>query len=812
VNTRRSKHLAWFAFLPAIACLQTAAAFTPVLSRIDPPGGQIGTEVEVTFLGDRLDATQGALFYQPGLTLDGISQKDGKRATARLHIAADAALGEHSLRLHNPGGVTEVRSFWVGQFPTVAEAEPNAPDTPQRIDLNRSVHGIADNEDEDCFVVTLKKGQRLSAEVEAMRLGRTFFDVSLAILDARGFELATCDDTPLLRTDAFVAILAPEDGDYRVVVREAAYEGNEQCRYRLHIGTFPRPTAVFPSGGKPGETIEFTFLGDPAGPVRQSITLPAESNPRFPVFPEHDGQRAPSPLWISVSPLESVRDGDTSHLLKSATALPAPPCAAHGTIEAERPADWFRFSAKKGRNLVLRAIARSHGSPLDAVLSIHSTDGKSLVANDDQGGMDSTLQWTSPADGEYLVQIRDHLRRSGPDFTYRIEITDRSPALAATLPTVERVQSQKWKVIPVPRGGRYAAVVNLSRENIACDAVFEADSLPPGIAMHAARAPRQVTSFPVVFEAAPDATPGASLHGYRLRSDGLEPPLTGRLTDTIHHIDINNQGPYHSATFDRIATAVIDATPFSIDLDPPAVPIVKNGTLKWKIRVTRQEGFAGKITARFLWHPPGTSGPNTVDIAPDQSEAFYEMHASGDAAAGDWQVCVLAEASTPKGPVLTSSALVPLKVAEPYVALTLDLAAAESGKPAVMRGTIETLRPFSGEAKVQLTGLPHGVTSPPQSFTADQPEILFPIEIAADARTGKHSGLFCVASIPENGGTIPHQTAMGATLRIDPPTKKPEPEVASSQTKPAPAKPAGPAAKPLSRLEQLRQQRAPRER
>jgi hypothetical protein len=201
-----------------------------------------------------------------------------------------------------------------------------------------------------------------------------------------------------------------------------------------------------------------------------------------------------------------------------------------------------------------------------------------------------------------------------------------------------------------------------------------------------------------------------------------------------------------------------------------------------------------------------------VDIAPDQSEAFYEMHASGDAAAGDWQVCVLAEASTPKGPALTSSALVPLKVAEPYVALTLDLAAAESGKPAVMRGTIETLRPFSGEAKVQLTGLPHGVTSPPQSFTADQPEILFPIEIAADARTGKHSGLFCVATIPENGGAIPHQTAMGATLRIDPPAKKPEPEVASSQTTPAPAKPADPAAKPLSRLEQLRQQRAPRER
>ena len=82
-----------------------------------------------------------------------------------------------------------------------------------------------------------------------MRLGRTMFDASLAIIDARGFELATCDDAPLLRTDAFVSIIAPENGDYRIVVREAAYEGNDQCFYRLHIGNFPRPKAVFPSGG-----------------------------------------------------------------------------------------------------------------------------------------------------------------------------------------------------------------------------------------------------------------------------------------------------------------------------------------------------------------------------------------------------------------------------------------------------------------------------------------------------------------------------------------------------------------------------------
>ena len=223
---------------PALRLLAPAlCSFSPVLTRIDPPGGQLGTETEITIHGERLGDLNSALFYEPGLALKDLQIKDGKTATAKLAIAPDAAMGEHSLRLAGPGGVTELRSFWVGAFPAAAEAEPNGSNQPQRIELNRTIHGVAGNEDEDAYLVTLKKGQRLSAEVEAMRLGRVLFDASLAILDAKGFELATCDDAPLLRTDAFVSILAPEDGDYRVVVREAAYEGSDQCQYRLHIAT-----------------------------------------------------------------------------------------------------------------------------------------------------------------------------------------------------------------------------------------------------------------------------------------------------------------------------------------------------------------------------------------------------------------------------------------------------------------------------------------------------------------------------------------------------------------------------------------------
>ena len=785
--------------------LSPLMAFSPVLNSITPCGGQRGTEIEVHFHGERLAEINGAVFHQPGLILNDLVVQDDKHAVAKLSIAADAALGEYSLRLHGPGGLTELRTFWVGQFPTVREVEPNATfDNAQRIALNSTVEGVAGTEDDDYYICSLKKGQRLSVEVEAMRLGRVMFDAYVAIIDPRKFELASCDDTPLLRNDAFASIIAPADGDYRIVVHEAAYEGNDQCQYRLHIGTFPRPKAVFPSGGKPGELIDFTFIGDPSGPIKQSITLPVSANGRFPIFPQHEGLSAPSPHWITVSALESVSESSANPnaTFSTAAATPAIPFAIHGILDGDAKADWFKFTALKNQDLVIRVLARSHRSPIDSVISIHQADRKALATNDDQGGPDSTLSWTCPADGEYRLQVRDQLSRTGADFTYRIEVTQKSPSIAATLPTVERVNSQKWKTFPIPRGNRYAAVINLTRENIACDCLFGAAALPPGVTLHTPPIPRSVTTFPVVFEAAPDAPVAAGLYSFFVHTTGDAPDLTGSLTDTIHHVDINNEGAYHSATFDRIATAVTVEAPLQIELCPPPVAIVKNGTLGLKIRILRQPDFSGKITVRFLWNPPGVSGPVSMEIPSDQNEIFYELNASADATVGDWQVCMLAEADTPRGPVLVSSALTPLKVADPYLGMTLDLAATVQGKSTAMLAKIEVLRPFEGSATVELLGLPQGATCPAQTFTRNQTELIFPLAIATDAKVGKHNGIFCRVTLPENGSHILHQTAMGSTLRIDAASEAPSVKNTAS---PTPEKSADEPARPLSRLEQLRE-------
>ena len=70
-----------------------------------------------------------------------------------------------------------------------------------------TVQGVVDNEDVDYYAIEAKKGQRITAEVEGMRLGTTLFDPYVAILDAKRFELAASDDASSASISSCVSIL-----------------------------------------------------------------------------------------------------------------------------------------------------------------------------------------------------------------------------------------------------------------------------------------------------------------------------------------------------------------------------------------------------------------------------------------------------------------------------------------------------------------------------------------------------------------------------------------------------------------------------
>src|SRR5438034_4195948 len=278
MNGRRSLLLrAGFATVAILAAFTgSAIADSPAVGRVIPRGGQRGTEVDVLLTGAQLKDAQEIFFYKPGIEVVKLEAVSDTTVKVRFKIAADAAPGEYSLRLRTATGVSELRTFNVGLFPCVDEKEPNNKFTdPQKIQLNTTVCGTITAEDVDYFVVDAKKGQRLTAEVEGIRLGTTLFDAYVAILDKKRFELDASDDTALLLQDPVASIVVPEDGQYIIQIRETSYGGNDQCHYRLHVGTFPRPMAVYPPGGRAGEELELTFLGDVKGKLTQKLKLPS---------------------------------------------------------------------------------------------------------------------------------------------------------------------------------------------------------------------------------------------------------------------------------------------------------------------------------------------------------------------------------------------------------------------------------------------------------------------------------------------------------------------------------------------------------
>src|SRR5262249_25876016 len=141
-------------------------------------------------------------------------------------------------------------------------------------------------------------GQRISVEVEAARLGNVHagveHDLAVRILDGAGKEIANADDSALYIQDPVLSIVAPSDGAYYIEIRQQVFGPARMAWYRAHIGTFTRPTSIFPAGGQVGEQLAARILGDPAGERTERITLPKKVGD-FEYFAGADVEHPPSP-------------------------------------------------------------------------------------------------------------------------------------------------------------------------------------------------------------------------------------------------------------------------------------------------------------------------------------------------------------------------------------------------------------------------------------------------------------------------------------------------------------------------------------
>lgn len=791
----------------------SAWAGEPQLARVLPRGAQRGTEIEIQLLGKHLRETQGLLFDGPGIEVLSIGEcKDGK-ALVTLRVAADCPLGMHGLRVRTRTGLSNLRTFSIGDLPVVEETVGNdSMQAAQVVNLGCTVAGVSKKEDADYYAFDGVAGERVSVEIEGIRLGDTLFDPAIALLDPAGFELGSCDDQSLLRQDASISVLLPRAGRYTVRVRECAYGGSNDAHYRLHLGRFPRPIALFPSGGRPGETLQAQRISADGTSVPVELILP-ELDARitngtgwsaagvYPVYLEDEQGLAPSPNWVRVADLPSTLEVEPNGSSAQATAWVLP-SAVEGVISEPGDRDIYAFTAKKGEIFHLRIFARSLRSPLDALIGVRDSTGKGLKYNDDTGGPDSYIRFKVPADGEYTLVVSDQLGAGGPQYVYRLEAHRKQPILWLQAP-IER------QTFAVPRGA--AALLMLSASRLDYDGGFEVKlpDLLPGLRAEIQPVRAGDERVPVVLHADSDAVLAQGLTSLvPTMQDAAGQPAgsaRGGYRQDLELVLGRNRTLFWAHSVDRLPMAVVAAAPFAIEVEPIAAPLVQNGSGQIVVKLKRSEGFKGRVRFKVPYLPPGVNASQGLWIEADKDELRIPMDARANARLGKGVLVVEAEAYPGQGPLRLCSGLIPLEVRAPYVRFSVQAASVERGQVTGMHVKVERLAGFQGTAQVQVHGLPHHVSAASLTLGAEGDSLDFSLETQADSPLGRHKQLFCTARFETPEGIVMHRLT-AAPLIIN----APAPAKVTSAPKPKPVAVEAAVKKPkvLTRLEKLRLEHA----
>jgi hypothetical protein len=786
------------AFFTLLALTSSLALAEPqyMLDHVLPRGGTVGTTVEVTLFGKYLTDPKEVLFYDKDIKAISIAPgaKPSEEVKAKFVIAPNATVGEHVLRLRTATGLSEGVTFWVSKFPTVMELEtkPGENDTiakAQPIPLNCTVEGqiqAGGDMDKDFYWTRFNAGERISVEIESVRLGTLHFggenDLAVRILDDQGKELGRNDDSALFVQDPILSVIAPRNGAYFFEIKQQVFYRPQQSWYRAHIGNFSRPLAVFPAGGEAGTSISAKILGDPAGERTEQIALPKTSGNL-----NYFSGNAPTPNILRVSPYPNVMAGQ-----EGIAALPA---AFNGILEKPGQSDTFHIAAKKGESWKIRVYGRTLGAPIDPKIWVaDAKTAKHVLDADDtklvdlglpsargtwyiKDQMDPVANFKPTADGEYILGIEDSRGQGSSTSVYRIEVEQLRDAVYPHITMNDGYQIPRLTGMIVPQGQRWTMDVQLAQgfgNTYKGDMKMEAVGLPRGVTMIAPPILKGMNRIPVQFIAAPNAEQQAALVELRVSAADPKVKLDSGSRQGFALVNRGGEQPLHFVWLDKFAMAVTQPAPFDIELTQPRVPLSQNGELELKVRIKRRADFKDAVEIQTDWLPQSVSKESTVTIPAGKDEGAFKIHADSKAAAGSYKIAI--NASTVGGDpfsgigrVRVSSTFVDLKISEPLMAIDLKRTAVEMGQTGELRGTVKPNNGFKGTATAVLKHLPKGVqmVEPGPTITPQDTTIVFKLKASPDALAGLYKDIQCEVTVVEDGQSL-HQITGSGTLRIDP--------------------------------------------
>ena len=603
-----------------VLCGEPAFSSPPVASYVFPAGGQRGTTVPVRvgglFLHDKcrfaldgaglnasptLGRAKPLWFEGPVLPLPDSQQQEDYPAdmSGTVGVAKDATVGPRRGWLFTSQGGTGGLVFVVGDLPEVVETEADGDPLAERVALPVTANGrVFPRDDLDLWEFDAAAGQTVTATALAKSLNSPLVP-KLDILDSAGRVLAENMTHPVAGADESVRFTAPAAGRYRVRVGDARGQGGQAYVYRLTL-----TTAVVP---------DFHF------------------------------------------PLRVTPDG-----LKDVTAtkeVVTAPVALNGRIPAPGAADEWRVALKKGA-YTLDLLARRADSPLCGVVTVTDAAGKEVARGEAADpSADPTVAVVAPADGTYTVRVAERFRtRGGPNFAYRLRITDATaapPGFRLTLLAENRQPPVAPDAVVVLRGATTKVRVGVERTGgFAGPVVLSALALPAGVTAKPVTVAANQATGELALQAETTAAPTTvplSVVGTGHVGLGF-PAVVGLRAAVGSPVAVAAVVP-GSRFLPESPTAFLTVgvpTPFKL-VDEFVMASAPRGEIyRRKYRVERDPGFDGPIEVRLAdrqaRHLQGVSGP-VVTVSPGQTEFDYPAYLPPWMELGrTCRVCVMATA------------------------------------------------------------------------------------------------------------------------------------------------------------------------
>jgi len=287
------------------------------------------------------------------------------------------------------------------------------------------------------------------------------------------------------------------------------------------------------------------------------------------------------------------------------------------------PDDDFRFESFNGQRApLLDSTSEAHAIDKPAYkIQIHppgaqfASNGLPVVRlpyrNDDGGPgfmKDSRLRFTAPADGEYVLKLRDVRGLSGEDYTYRL-------SARAAQPDFQLSVSPKNPNVPL--GGRVPLTVTAFRmDDFDGPIEVSVEGLPAGLSATGAVIPPGQVSTTLLLGADVNAN------------------LTGAAPlKVVGKANIGNQMVAHAADPDdalKLITLVPKPDIFML-AETKEVVLQAGGTAEIRVAIKRNNEFGGRVPVEVRNLPPGVRvldvGLNGVLINEDEDRRSFVLEA-----------------------------------------------------------------------------------------------------------------------------------------------------------------------------------------